>query len=170
MSQLPDDCLNEIFEYLEYDKITLYSCLLVNRLWCKISVRILWRNIRNYNTLITCLPNESKEILFKNKIIFPNTTSKPPIFNYASFCKFLSVVDVSRNIRMLLNEQTHISTQNLDDNVTKVSQEIFKLLMNQVSSLRELYTIDNLLTFTPYPGARDCLKDLKELDCHSNIC
>jgi len=70
MSQLTTDCLEEIFEYLEDDKITLHSCLLVNRLWCKISVRILWRIIRNYNTLIACLPDESKEILYNNKIIF----------------------------------------------------------------------------------------------------
>ncbi len=34
------DCLNKIFESLE-DKVDLYSCLLVNRLWCKVSVRIL---------------------------------------------------------------------------------------------------------------------------------
>ena len=33
------DCLNEIFEKLEEDKITLHSCLLVSRLWCKISIR-----------------------------------------------------------------------------------------------------------------------------------
>src|SRR6266513_507240 len=83
MSQLPADCLNDIFEYLEEDKITLHSCLLVNRLWCEISTRILWKIIRNYNTLISCLPNESKEFLSKNGIII----SKFPTFNYASFCK-----------------------------------------------------------------------------------
>src|SRR6266487_7050433 len=105
MSKLPADCLNEIFEYLDEDKISLHSCLLVNRLWCKISVRILWRSIRNYNTLITCLPNESKEILYNNKIVFSISTSKPPIFNYVSFCKSLSVYDVNRNIKKLLNGQ-----------------------------------------------------------------
>jgi len=80
MSQLTIDCLEEIFEYLEYDKITLYSCLLVNRLWCKISVRILWKSIRNVNTLIAYLPNESKEILFRNKIITSTLTLNSPIF------------------------------------------------------------------------------------------
>ena len=45
MPQLPVDCLNEIFEYLEDDKVTLQSCLLVNRFWCEISVRILRRNV-----------------------------------------------------------------------------------------------------------------------------
>src|ERR1043165_1941117 len=94
MSQLSTDCLNEIFEYLEEDKVTLHSCLLVNRLWCEASVRILWRNIRNYNTLIACLPSESKETLRRNRII----TSKPPMFNYASFCKVLSVDEVNCEI------------------------------------------------------------------------
>ena len=61
MSQLPSDCLNEIFEYLKDDKVTLRSCLLVNRLWCEVSVRILWKSIRNYNTLIACLPNNRSE-------------------------------------------------------------------------------------------------------------
>ena len=32
MAQLCADCLNEIFEYLENDEVTLLSCLLVNRL------------------------------------------------------------------------------------------------------------------------------------------
>src|SRR5438045_3832488 len=107
MSQLTADCLYEIFEYLEDDKITLHSCLLVNRLWCKLSVRILWRTIVNYNTLIACLPDESKEILYNNKIIFSTSTSKPPIFNYASFCKSLTILVVRRNIRKLLNKQSH---------------------------------------------------------------
>ena len=46
--QLPADCLNEIFEQLEEDKITLRSCLLANHLCCQVAIRILWRNIWNY--------------------------------------------------------------------------------------------------------------------------
>jgi hypothetical protein len=80
-SQLHADCLNEVFEYLEDDKITLLSCLLVNHLWCEIAVRILWRNIWNcrnnvsfcypyqkhgpsavVKTLVGCLPDESKDL------------------------------------------------------------------------------------------------------------
>src|SRR4051812_28699364 len=99
--QLLVDCLNEIFEYLEEDKVTLYSCLLVNRLWCEISVRILWRNVWNtasfpgslkiLSTLIACLPIESKDLLHKNGIFISTPTSKPPLFNYASFFKVLSI-------------------------------------------------------------------------------
>ena len=109
MSQLPADCLNEIFEYLENDKITLRSCLLVNRLWCEVAVRILWRNTWNYSTmnfrtLIACLPNESKEILYENGIIISAPISKPPMFNYAAFCKTLSINRVNYIIGILLRQ------------------------------------------------------------------
>src|SRR5438270_12040581 len=106
--QLPADCLNEIFEYLEEDKITLRSCLLVNRLWCQVAVRILWMNVwRYYNsyrthvqlallsTLIACLPNESKDLLNTNGIFIPAPTSKSPLFNYASFCKVLQISTIN---------------------------------------------------------------------------
>ena len=92
------DCLNDIIEYLEDDEISLRSCLLVSRLWCKISVRILWRNIlkattlykkhKTYaqlstiRTLMACLPNESKELLYENGISIPAPTQNPPLFNY----------------------------------------------------------------------------------------
>ena len=65
MSQLPVDCLYEIFECLEEDKITSH---LVNRLWCGVSVRILWTSVWNYDTLLACLPNESKEILYEKEL------------------------------------------------------------------------------------------------------
>jgi hypothetical protein len=73
--QFPNDCLPIIFEILEDDKFTLHSCLLVNRLWCRIAVRTLWRNVWSFerstphdgrfevasailSTLVACLPNE----------------------------------------------------------------------------------------------------------------
>src|SRR6266480_1801615 len=106
MLQLPFDCLNEIFEYLddlEDDKVTLRSCLLVNRLWCEVSVRILWRSIMNYNTLVACLPNNSKKILSKNGVITSTSASRTPMFNYASFCKVLLTYEVNFNIKQILN-------------------------------------------------------------------
>ncbi|RIA87411.1 hypothetical protein C1645_827833 [Glomus cerebriforme] len=176
MSQLFADCISEIFEYLERDKNTLRSCLLVNRLWCEISVKILWRNVWNYSTynysiLISCLPDESKEILNKNGIIISTPISKPLLFNYASFCKVLSDFHVKHGVERLLKNQQTISSQNLDYNVHIVAQEIYKLFMNQISSLRELH-VDLLsmnISFTSYPGSINCLKDLSELSCRSNF-
>src|ERR1051325_6008573 len=107
MACLPVDCLNDILENLEEDKNTLCSCLLVNRLWCEVSVRILWRNIWSLryginrssailSTLVACLPNESKELLHENKIFIPTPTSKPPLFDYVAFCRVLSVSEIGR--------------------------------------------------------------------------
>ena len=164
--QLPADCLNEIFEHLK-DDADLYSCLLVNRLWCEVSVRILWKNIQNYNTLITCLPNESKEILHENGIIISTPTSNPPLFDYVTFVKALSMDEINRKIKML---------QNHDNNKRiLVTQEVFKMFMNQISLKRLIFSYNTFinfsnLPFTSYPGATDCLKNLSELKCNSNVC
>src|SRR4051795_1137487 len=127
---LPVDCLNEVFEILEDDKITLHSCSLVNRLWCKISIRILWRNIwiSNYivtydrqleissailSTWISCLPNESKEFLHKNEIFISTPTLKPPLFNYVSFCKVLSINEIGRIIYEVLKNDPYVISPTL---------------------------------------------------------
>ena len=88
----------KFFESLEDDEITLRSCLLVSRFWYKLSVRILWRDVWNFKhnnryevasaipgTLISCLPNESIELLHKNNIFI--STKQP----YAAFCRVLSI-------------------------------------------------------------------------------
>ncbi|PKC57045.1 hypothetical protein RhiirA1_473104 [Rhizophagus irregularis] len=178
---LPADCLDEIFEYLEEDKLTLHSCLLVNHLWCEISVRILWRNIWNFkrlsrkrslrvsssilSTLVACLPNESREILYKNEIFLSTPTSKPPLFNYASFCKVLSICRINIIVEdVLKNEPSSVNCL--------VTNEIIKMFMNQIYALKKLnyycnqYTINLInFSFTYFPGA----KDLSELYCSSNL-
>ncbi|RIA97845.1 hypothetical protein C1645_871085 [Glomus cerebriforme] len=170
MAQLPTDCLNEIFEYLEDDMVNLHSCLLVNRLWCKVSVRIFWRdasNFRdsNFRTLIACLPNESKEILYKNGIVISIPTSKSPMFNYATFCKVLSINRVRYKFELLLKDQQFIR-----HNTFILAQELCKLYMSQIGSLKRLYYCQYTSTnFDLYPGATECLKNLSELSCNSNI-
>jgi hypothetical protein len=178
-SRLPIDCLNEIFEHLEENETTLYSCLLVNRLWCRISVRILWRNIWNFKgseishrfrvessilrTLIACLPDKSRKFLFENEIISsPTFTLKSPLFNYAAFCKVLAIyniVEIVDNVLYLEQFGKRL-----------VLNEIFKMFTNNISSLKKLtYCYNNKyqikFSFTNFPG----LKELSELRCGSNI-
>ena len=98
--QLPVECLSKMFETL-HSKM-LRSCLLVDRFWCKVSVRILWRCIQNYNTLIACLPEEPKEISRKKEIIPSTPTSNPPLFNYSTLVKSLSIGKFDREIRNFL--------------------------------------------------------------------
>ena len=100
MSNLPSDCLNGIFEYLEDDKISLRSCLLVNRLWCEVSVRILWRSIKNYNTLIACLPNESKEILIRMELLLQ---PQPQTLQCLIILHFVKLYQLIKLMMKLLN-------------------------------------------------------------------
>ena len=107
--QLTVDCLNHIFECYDDASVTLLqpkienhaalnSCLLVSRLWCEVSVRILWKTIQNYKTLVACFPNESKNTLQRNGIIISTPASKPLLFNYVAFIKDLSISKLARMI------------------------------------------------------------------------
>src|ERR1044072_9969247 len=98
VNRLPVDCLNGILEYLE-DGVDLHSSLLVNHLWCEVSVRVLWKSVQNYHTLIACLPNESKEVLSKGGTVISTPASKPLLFNYVAFINNLSIYKLIRNIQ-----------------------------------------------------------------------
>ena len=186
--QLPIECLNEIFEQLEDDKITLHSCLLVDRLWCKVAVRILWRNVWNFQysvnyrpyrshvplaiigTFVACLPNESRDLLNKSEIFIPPTSK--PLFNYASFSKVLSInkfeIMIQHVQHVIKNKEfiEPITSLSLGYNKQLLEHEIIKMLMNQSSCLKRLEYYQSNLHFT---GARDCLANLSELYCGSDV-
>src|SRR6266498_743065 len=174
------DCLNDIIEYLDEDKISLRSCLLVSRLWCTVTVRILWRNVWNIqyyhvplsiiSTIIACLPNESKNLLSINGISIPTPTTNLPPFDYISFIKVLCFRQIERIVEDALINQK-INTSN---NKYLVLKELLKAFMNQIPSLKVLHynhnysvTIRNI-PFVSFPKAKDCLIDL--LEFKSDLC
>jgi hypothetical protein len=175
MPQLDADCLNEIFEYLEEDKETLRSCLLVNRFWGEVSVRILWRSVRNYKTVISFLSKESREILHKNGINISTIPNKIPIYNYITYIKGLSIYTIDDIIKNILKNYQSVTPQSLNYMKFIILQELYKLFMKRISSLKKLgfysYRIIDIpnITFISYPGAINCLKDLTELSCRSDI-
>src|ERR1041385_4658738 len=110
MAKLNVDCLHLIFNELE-NRNSLYSCLLVNKEWCNVVVPILWKKYswwnrpesakKIYNIILSCLPSSSKQLLFNNNIDLPLTIlSKPPLFNYISFCSFPEANNIGRIIGM----------------------------------------------------------------------
>src|SRR5947207_1788555 len=124
------------------------------------------------STLVTCLPKESKDILYKYGIFIITPTQKPPLFNYASFCKVISIHKIDQMIKDTLEKQQLITSGDLNYNKCLLSQEILKMFMNQISSLKTLdygtgasgelkYVKD--IEFTYSPGAKICLMDLAEL-------
>ncbi|CAG8764924.1 30241_t:CDS:2 [Gigaspora margarita] len=56
------DCYAVIMDYLQDDKATLHSCVLVNRMWCRLAVPLLWSrpfNLVSQNKLNTIERNAS---------------------------------------------------------------------------------------------------------------
>ncbi|RGB41506.1 hypothetical protein C1646_752063 [Rhizophagus diaphanus] len=85
-----------IQQWLRIDFSTLYSCILVNRLWCHLTIPLLWENPfsitkQNYNFIGIYLHNlngDLKAKLNEYKIddnLFPSNT----LFNYPIFLKYL---------------------------------------------------------------------------------
>ncbi|CAG8477928.1 9167_t:CDS:2 [Funneliformis mosseae] len=165
ITKFPIDILYDIIEQVD-DGASLFSCLLVNRSWCKITVRLWWKTIQNFNTLVACLPSESIATLRSNLVLVSTPTPKPLLFNYATFVKFLSFTDIKDKVRGLL----------LNQNVTAscarklLTLEVLVMLLGQ-STLKKLNANTKCIPsieYTTYP--RDCFRDLTEISCRSDIC
>src|SRR5579859_4127508 len=102
MSKLNKDTLFLIFEELRDDSKSLFSCLMVNRLWCETVIPILWKdpwcyniNYNNkYNLFIivaSYLSDDIKEFLTRQGIHLPSVSYKTLLFDYLSFCRSINV-------------------------------------------------------------------------------
>ncbi|CAB5199737.1 unnamed protein product [Rhizophagus irregularis] len=89
----------EVIKYFQNDYSTLYSCLLVNRLWCRLSIPLLWENpfsirTRNYNFIEIYLRNLNDDD-FNTKLneykIVNNSLPSNLLFNYPKFLKYLNI-------------------------------------------------------------------------------
>ncbi|KAF0387217.1 hypothetical protein F8M41_011260 [Gigaspora margarita] len=96
MMKLPNECFVYIFNNLQKDYKSLYSCLLVNRHWCRIVVPILWSDIANklnksklINTCLLALNAEEQASLTPLNINLPNNL-EPLLFEYTSYTTTVS--------------------------------------------------------------------------------
>ncbi|CAB5217449.1 unnamed protein product [Rhizophagus irregularis] len=143
MSKLNTDILYLIFEELQYDKDTLYSCLLTNKICCEIIIPILWKNpwyqlnSNNkksllLNVIISHLSDESKNKLKNQGINFLETTlNQKPLFDYIKFCKHLNLYIIFEIIDNVYNIIKHISM---------IKKEIIILFINKNIEFTHFYT------------------------------
>jgi hypothetical protein len=86
----------DVLKYFKNDFSTLHSCILVNRLWCRLAIPLLWENpfsisIGNRKFIEIYLDNLKGDLKTKlneyeiNDNLFPSNT----LFNYPSFLKYL---------------------------------------------------------------------------------
>ncbi|GBC28907.2 hypothetical protein GLOIN_2v1776126 [Rhizophagus irregularis DAOM 181602=DAOM 197198] len=113
----------DIIKYFKDDISTLYSCVLVNRFWCRLAIPLLWnnpfsiptRNCKFIETYLHHLNDDLKAKLNEYKIndnIFPPNT----LFNYTIFLKQLhtrkvifSIEKWSKDVKILKPKSRSIS-------------------------------------------------------------
>ncbi|PKC60799.1 hypothetical protein RhiirA1_467525 [Rhizophagus irregularis] len=100
---------NKIIKCLRKDFSTLYSCILVNRLWCRLAIPLLWEDPFNiptqnyyYIEIFLSYLNENDKKKFNEygiiNDLLPSNTSL--LFNYPSFIKYLNIESVYSSIGM----------------------------------------------------------------------
>ena len=144
MKNLSLDCLILIFDELSelnesfIQRINyLYCCLLVNKEWCNIVVPILWKKSSSiysyekveklFNTILSCLSLSSKQFLTDNDIKLPSIIPlKPPLFNYANFCRFPDYGIISKITTMVFKEELKAGQQISDNKRNLLEQALQK--------------------------------------------
>src|SRR5215470_17574959 len=137
MSKLNKDILFLLFEELQDDSKFLFSCLMVNRLWCETAIPILWRNpwqysITYYNknslySIVTFyLPDDVKEFLKGEGILISDQSLA---FDYLSFCRSIYVKIISSVISIGSSSEY---------NQFLLREEIYKLLMRKCPEIKYL--------------------------------
>ncbi|GBC34131.2 hypothetical protein GLOIN_2v1771946 [Rhizophagus irregularis DAOM 181602=DAOM 197198] len=87
----------DIIKYLQNDFSTLHSCVLVNRLWCRLAIPLLWKDpfsisTENYNFIEIYLHNLNGDLKTKlNEYGIDKLLPSSTLFNYPSFIKYLNI-------------------------------------------------------------------------------
>ncbi|GBB87646.1 hypothetical protein RclHR1_01410029 [Rhizophagus clarus] len=167
MSKLYRDILYLIFEELQYDKVTLVSCLMVNKIWCEIAVSILWKNpwedlthegeILLLNVIVSHLlsPDNTRINNTNSFFSFFTNSYKKPLFNYVRFCKHLNLETIEDIF------YTHAQYKDLRN-------DILSLFINENAEYTHLY-MREYYDYHHFPGAEQCFSKIKFLRCDATV-
>ncbi|CAG8531799.1 1195_t:CDS:2 [Diversispora eburnea] len=193
ISSLPPENLREIFEYLivpenerkENLALQLYSCLLVNRTWCRNVVSVLWGrpfhllrggSSQLINVYISCFPREAQESIANFGINLSDILTGPLTFDYISMLREFNYELIYSCVLQWINAKGRIiineSDKNVDDEklAFSITYEMCKQFFLKCGTLkcfklsREMYpTISNhFLTIIDFPGAKNAFSKLEE--------
>ncbi|GBC09201.1 hypothetical protein RclHR1_08690004 [Rhizophagus clarus] len=170
MPKLNKDILFLIFEELQEDSEFLFSCLMVDRLWCETAIPILWKDPWRYNicyfdkylfTIITFyLSNDIKEFLTSQGIQLPSISYKSLLFDYLSFCKSINI--------NVLNNIISVGSSDLYYQFL-LQQEIYDLMIRKCPELKYLNIESIKHQIFYFSEAKARLESLCELKCDTSI-
>ncbi|GBC05438.1 hypothetical protein RclHR1_06220011 [Rhizophagus clarus] len=172
------ELINEIIKYFQNDYSTLHSCILVNRLWCRLAIPLLWedpfsmklpKNYRFIEIYLNNLNEEDKRKLKEyniNENLFPSNT----LFNYPGFIKCLNtwkiIFSIEQWILAIINSkglQTTIQNlypSNFDQRLSS-SRLFYKLLFKIfIESEAKLNTLEVIMV---RDMDHDCFNDVFNL-------
>ncbi|GBB84941.1 hypothetical protein RclHR1_11510005 [Rhizophagus clarus] len=171
MSRLNKDILFLIFKELQDDSKSLFSCLMVNKLWCETVIPILWRNPWSYNInyddknylfmiIVFYLTNDTKELLMRQGIQLPSIPYQSLLFDYLSYCRSINI--------NIINSIISIGSS-FDYDQFILQQEFYNLFMKKFPKLKylDMESINHQLFY--FPEAELRLVSLCELRCDTSI-
>ncbi|POG71948.1 hypothetical protein GLOIN_2v32636 [Rhizophagus irregularis DAOM 181602=DAOM 197198] len=122
----------KIIQYFRKDISTLYSFILVNRLWCRLTIPLLWEDpfslpTQNYRCIKTyfCFLNEDDKARFNKYEINDNLFLTNPLFNYPSFIKYLDISKICHYIKYWVDTLVDKSDNRLGNLVYSLLFEVF---------------------------------------------
>lgn len=150
---LPTECMEKIFLHVGL-KEELFSCLLVNKHWCKNVLPLLWANpfeglesskINNFKLIrmyLACLDNKELNSLnsyLKHHNISLSISSKP-LYDYTSFLEEFSYKKLELAVSFFLHEWHNIdyTIDYKEEIVFYLSSSIYNLFMSQATNLKSL--------------------------------
>jgi hypothetical protein len=166
----------EIIKYFRNDFSTLYSCILVNRLWCRLAIPLLWEdpfsNLIKKNFLYYLNDDIFKLKLNENEIknyLFPSNR----LFNYPGFIKYLNIWSFVFSVeRWISTAPIRIKTENncFAKNYLNDCRLIIRLLFEIfIENEIDLYTLDIEIPVL-YHHTYDQVKDILGLVLQNPTC
>ncbi|GBC29085.2 hypothetical protein GLOIN_2v1883794 [Rhizophagus irregularis DAOM 181602=DAOM 197198] len=148
----------EVIKYFQNDYSTLHSCVLVNRLWCRLAIPLLWENpfsipTGNYNFIEIYLHNLNGELKtkFNEHKINENLLLSNTLFNYPSFIKYLDLLKFSTSVRKwFYNAKIKKSelVEDIEDTKKLIIISLLKIFIDNEVNLHTLeININNYITY-----------------------
>ncbi|CAG8822397.1 28049_t:CDS:1, partial [Racocetra persica] len=140
------DCLINIIEYLKNDRATLYSCVMVNRIWCKTSVPLLWsrpfehqmfgKEVTILQTYISCLNFHDKAQLIDHGTQLPDMPN--PTFDYPRYLRGFDSENFDRAIEDWMMMVCLAMDSDYEARVKLCNRVIGNLLFSRTNGLKVL--------------------------------
>jgi hypothetical protein len=142
----------DIIKYFQNDFSTLHSFILVNRLWCRLAIPLLWENpfsipTKNYNFIKIYLHSLNGDLRTKLNEYKINYNSLPSntLFNYTKFLKYLNTWEFTGSVATW-SENILITLYPGISHISEVSNFTRLILMSLLKMIIEnevnLYTLD----------------------------